>query len=64
MTKVNPVNKVNEVSRADSPTPGAARPNRSPLDIPGIETDITTDEILASLREDRERGDRLAGRRP
>lgn len=28
--------------------------NRSPLDIPGVETDITLDEIIESVREGRE----------
>ena len=28
--------------------------NRSPLDIPGVETDITLDEIIDSVREGRE----------
>ena len=40
------------------------RPGRSPLDIPGIDTGITTDEILACLREGRERGDSLTEREP
>ena len=29
---------------------------RSPLDVPAITTDITTDEIVQTLRESRERG--------
>jgi antitoxin (DNA-binding transcriptional repressor) of toxin-antitoxin stability system len=30
-------------------------PNRSPLDVPGIDTDVTADDIIAAVRESRER---------
>lgn len=30
-------------------------PGRSPLDVPGVETGIARDEILAAIRESRER---------
>jgi hypothetical protein len=33
------------------------QPKKSPLDIPGIDTNITMDEILESVRECRERED-------
>lgn len=32
------------------------RSGRSPLDVPGIDCDITTDEILECIREGRDRG--------
>lgn len=35
---------------------------RSPLDVPGIDTGITTQEILDCLREGRERGNKLVER--
>lgn len=38
------------------------RSTRSPLDVPGIDTNITTQEILECLREGRERGNQLAER--
>ncbi len=38
------------------------RSTRSPLDVPGIDTGVTTPEILECIREGRERGDRLAER--
>jgi prevent-host-death family protein len=31
------------------------RPTRSPLDVPGIDTDVTADDIIAAVRESRER---------
>ena len=37
------------------------RPRRSPLDVPGLDTGVTTEEILECLREGRERGNRVAG---
>lgn len=33
-----------------------ARSKKSPLDIPGVETDVTLDEILGFVREGREAG--------
>lgn len=38
------------------------RPMRSPLDVPGIDTGVTTEEILECLREGRERGNELVNR--
>lgn len=38
------------------------RSARSPLDVPGIDTDVTTQEILDYLREGRERGNKLVER--
>ncbi len=38
------------------------RSARSPLDVPGIDTGVTTREILECIREGRERGDQLAER--
>ena len=34
------------------PVPGG----RSPLDVPGVDTDVTREDILAAIRESRERG--------
>jgi prevent-host-death family protein len=31
------------------------RPSKSPLDIPGVKTSITTEDILEAIRESRER---------
>lgn len=38
------------------------RSRRSPLDIPGIDVDVTTQEILDCIREGRERGSKLVER--
>ncbi|HHB90962.1 MAG TPA: type II toxin-antitoxin system Phd/YefM family antitoxin [Anaerolineae bacterium] len=32
------------------------KPVRSPFDVPGVETDATTEDILTAIRESRERG--------
>lgn len=32
------------------------KPVRSPFDVPAVETDATTQDILAAIRESRERG--------
>jgi prevent-host-death family protein len=34
------------------------RSRRSPLDVPGVATDVSVDEIVAAVRESRERGPR------
>ena len=31
------------------------RSGRSPLDVPGVDTDVTTEDIVAAIRESRER---------
>jgi len=41
-------------------TPERAR--RSPLDVPGIDTGVTTQDILECLHEGRERGNKLVER--
>jgi antitoxin (DNA-binding transcriptional repressor) of toxin-antitoxin stability system len=33
-------------------------PGGSPLDVPGVDTDVTRDDITEAIRESRERGDR------
>ena len=38
------------------------RPRRSPLDVPGIDTGVTTEEILECVRESRKRGNKLVDR--
>ena len=38
------------------------RPRRSPLDVPGIDTEVTTAEIIECVRESRERGNKLVER--
>lgn len=38
------------------------RSTRSPLDVPGIDTGVTTEEILECIREGRERGNTLVER--
>lgn len=34
------------------------RPGGSPLDIPPVQTDVSTEELVAAVRESREAGDR------
>ena len=36
-------------------------PGKSPLDVPGVDTGIARDEILAAIRESREREPRTGG---
>ena len=38
------------------------RSRQSPLDIAGVDVDVTTEEILQCIREGRERGNKLAER--
>lgn len=38
------------------------RSRQSPLDVPGIDTEVTTAEIIECVRESRERGNKLVER--